>query len=77
VLLAGDGAPVEAALTGVETATTAADPVAAEGSGPADDAGETKPRRRRRRGGAHRRGGAGETGTDVSGDDAAPDAAAS
>jgi len=77
VLLAGEGAPVDAALTGVETATTAAEPVAAGGSGPADDAGETKPRRRRRRGGERRRRGAGETGTDVSGDDAAPDAAAS
>ena len=77
VLLAGEGAPVDAALTGVETATTAAEPVAAGGSGPADDAGETKPRRRRRRGGERRRRGAGETGTDVSGDAAAPDAAAS
>jgi superfamily II DNA/RNA helicase len=74
VLLGPDGAPVEAALTGVEPA--AETPSVAEGTGPVDSAEDAKPRRRRRRGGARRRRGAGDT-TDAPAADSAPDAAAS
>jgi superfamily II DNA/RNA helicase len=81
VLLAGEGgaegAPAEAALTGVEASEAATGQASAEGTGPVDDAGETKPRRRRRRGGARRRRGDGEAGTDDSAADSAQDAAAS
>jgi hypothetical protein len=78
VLLGPDGAPVDAALTGVESSdTTAAEQAPAEGTGPIDDAGETAPRRRRRRGGTRRRR-AGDAVTEVApSDGATPDAAAS
>ena len=67
VLLGADGAPVEAALTGVDAAAADAEPAAVEApaNGPVDgaDTDETKPRRRRRRGGARRRRGAGDGAT--------------
>ena len=55
VLLGSDGAPVDAALTGVESSDATPEQAPAEGTGPIDDAGETTPRRRRRRGGTRRR----------------------
>jgi superfamily II DNA/RNA helicase len=80
VLLGPDGAPVEAALTGVEPVGEAtAEPAVAEGSGPVDgsDGDATKPRRRRRRGGARRRRGTGDAPAESAQADSAPDAAAS
>jgi superfamily II DNA/RNA helicase len=78
VLLGSDGAPVDAALTGVESSDATAEQAPAEGTGPTDDAGETTPRRRRRRGGTRRRRVAGDAGTEVAtSDDATADAAAS
>jgi superfamily II DNA/RNA helicase len=78
VLLGPDGAPVEAALTGVEqpAGEPAANPAVAAGSGPVDSTEETKPRRRRRRGGARRRRGADDA-TEAPAAESAPDAAAS
>jgi superfamily II DNA/RNA helicase len=78
VLLGSDGAPVDAALTGVESSDSTAEQAPAEGTGPVDDAGETTPRRRRRRGGTRRRRAAGDAVTEAApSDDATPDAAAS
>ena len=78
VLLGSDGAPVDAALTGVESSDSTAEQAPAESTGPVDDAGETTPRRRRRRGGTRRRRVAGDAVTEAApSDDATPDAAAS
>jgi superfamily II DNA/RNA helicase len=67
VIVDGEGAPVEAALTGVQNGASAEAP---PDTGPQNDgSGEEKPRRRRRRGGSGRRRG--------EGGEAAPDAAAS
>ncbi|HEX5811136.1 MAG TPA: DEAD/DEAH box helicase [Pseudonocardia sp.] len=78
VLLGSDGAPVDDALTGVESTDATAEQAPAEGTGPVDDAGETTPRRRRRRGGTRRRRVAGDAGTEAAAPaDATPDAAAS
>ena len=81
VLLAADGSPVEAALTGVNAAGTDTESVAVDAAahGPVDgaDTDETKPRRRRRRGGARRRRGADDGAAESVPADSAPDAAAS
>ncbi len=78
VLLGSDGAPVDDALTGVESTDATAEQAPAEGTGPVDDTGETTPRRRRRRGGTRRRRVAGDAGTEAAAPaDATPDAAAS
>ena len=81
MLLAADGSPVEAALTGVNAAGTDTESVAVDAAahGPVDgaDTDETKPRRRRRRGGARRRRGADDGAAESVPADSAPDAAAS